>query len=92
MHVGSTQYILVLYMDTETSACTCGVLSLYMHSVFYLQNHALYWTCFDGDVVIAQELLLLGTNVNYHRGTNVSDSPHMHPLVGACVGYQYTVY
>ena len=58
----------------------CGAcLLLLLYSVFYLQNHALYWACHYGDVVRAQELLSLGANVNYRNNDAgyVSYSAHI---------------
>ena len=49
-----------------------------MYSVFYLQDLALYWACDCGDVVRAQELLMLGANINYHYIVSYS----AHTLVG----------
>ena len=43
-----------------------------MYSVFYSQGSALYWACYHGNVVKAQELILLGANVNYHHDERVS--------------------
>ena len=60
-----------------------------MYSVFYLQGRALYYACADGNLVRAQELLSMGTNVNYHHDDYVSYSTHIH--TSGCVGYQYTV-
>ena len=48
-----------------------------MYSVFYLQGRALYYACSDGNLVIAQELLSMGTNVNYHHDEWVSYSAHI---------------
>ena len=61
-------------IHTETSAPVVCV-SLYMFSVFYVQDNALWWACDRGDVVRAQELLSLGANINYHR--QVSYSAHI---------------
>ena len=69
------------------------VLSLYMYAVFYLQDRALYCACYFANVVRAQELLLLGSNINYHHDGMVSYSAHihMHMTYSGCVGYQCTV-
>ena len=53
-----------------------------------MQDRALYWACYNDDVVRAQELLALNANVNYHYSDHgqVSDSAHTLPkLVIACV-------
>ena len=55
----------------------CAVIILYVFSVFYLQDRALYWVCDHGDVVRAQEILSLGANINYHYDEWVSYSAHI---------------
>ena len=91
VHTGSTQYLYIYTLRYQHLLC---VLSLYMYSVVYLQDRTLWYACERGDVVRAQEILALGANISYHHEPVVSDSAHIptHPLVVACVVYQYSVY
>ena len=50
--------------------------------VFYLQDQSLWWACYHGDVVRAQELLSIGANINYHYKYEVSYSAHITPTSG----------
>ena len=53
--------------------------------VFYLhvQDRALFYASYHGNVVRAQELLSLGANINYYHDEWVSYSAHItHYIVG----------
>ena len=64
----------------STSLCkTCtirirqhaSVVYMCCHYTCVLQDCALWWACVYSDVVRAQELLSLGTNINYHHDEQV---------------------